>query len=81
MKKIYENIDFTRVGYLQSILESEGISTHLKNAGTSALSGLVAAGHCYPELWVLDDAQYDKAIGILKPHMDFRVSGDDLDEA
>lgn len=76
MKKIYENIDFTRVGYLQSILESAGIATLLKNAGTSSLSGLTAVGQCYPELWIVDDSDYDEAVAVLQPHMDFTNSGE-----
>ena len=76
MKKIYENIDFTRVGYLQSILESAGIATLLKNAATSSLSGLIAAGQCYPELWIMNDSEYDDAIAMLQPHMNFSDSGE-----
>lgn len=69
MKKIYESIDFTKVGYYQSILESEGIPTELRNEGTSALAGLIAMGQCYPELWVVEDEDYDRALELLRPHM------------
>ncbi len=76
MKKIYENIDFTRVGYLQSILESAGIATLVKNEGPSSLSGLIAVGQCYPELWIVDEDRYDEAMAVLRPHMDFSGSGE-----
>lgn len=68
MRKIYENIDFTMVGYFQSILEAEGISTEIRNYSTSSLAGVIATGDCYPELWVVDDETYDAAVEILKPH-------------
>jgi|AOAMet2_C49A8_35_1029299.scaffolds.fasta_scaffold05608_2 hypothetical protein len=81
MKKIYENIDYTRVGYLQSILESAGISTLLQNAGTSSLSGLIAVGQCYPELWIVDDSELEEAMSILQPHMNFTdFSGAEVEE-
>jgi len=65
MKKVYEHIDFTMVGLYQSLLESEGITTDIRNYGASSLSGLVAIGQCYPELWVVEDEDYDKAVELL----------------
>jgi len=51
----------------QSILESEGIQTLLKNEATTQAVGIVPGSDPYPELWVMDDGDYEKAIEILKP--------------
>ncbi|MEM7012879.1 MAG: DUF2007 domain-containing protein [Verrucomicrobiota bacterium] len=70
MRKVYENLDFTSVGYFQSILEDSGIPTHIKNLGGSGLMGEVPFTEVFPELWVVEDSDYDRAIEILKPHYD-----------
>ena len=68
MKKIYENLDFTRVGYFESILNEAGIETLVKNTGASGLMGEVPIGQAYPELWIVNDAAYDEALKILEPY-------------
>ena len=65
MKKVYENIDFTMVGYYQSLLEGEGINTDVRNSSSSALTGLIGGGQCYPELWVVNDHDFDQACHII----------------
>jgi len=74
MKKIYEHIDFTMVGLYQSLLESEGITTDIRNYGTSSLSGLIAVGQCYPELWVVNDEDFDKAYELLRRYKNSQAS-------
>lgn len=68
MKKIHENLDFTEVGYFESILKEAGIKTLVKNVGSSGLAGEVPFGHVCPELWIVDDDAYEKALQILKPY-------------
>lgn len=68
MRKIYENIEFTRVGNFQSILESEGIGTHIKNLGASAAAGDIPFQQVFPELWVVDDTDYERALEVLRPY-------------
>ncbi len=67
MRKIYESHRQERVGHFQSILESEGIATLLKNDFLSAADGSFPADVYLPELWVVEDSDYDTAIEILKP--------------
>ena len=67
MRKVYEHIDFARVGHFQSILETAGIGTHIKNLGAAAASGEIPFVQCYPELWVADDQDYDRALEVLQP--------------
>lgn len=68
MRKIYENADFTQVGYYQSILEEAGIPTFLKNLGASMGMGEIPFVEVYPELWVVNDEDYDRAIDVLEPY-------------
>jgi Putative prokaryotic signal transducing protein len=68
MRKIYENFEFARVGHFQSILESVGIQTHLMNVGASASAGDIPFQQVFPELWVVDDSQYELALETLRPY-------------
>ena len=70
MRKIYEHIDFARVGHFQSILEAADIGTHIKNLGAATASGEIPFVQCYPELWVSDDRDYERALKILQPYYD-----------
>jgi len=66
MRKIYESLAFEKVGHFQSILENEGIQTLLNNEGITQAEGVVPGFDPYPELWVMKDGDYEKAIDILK---------------
>lgn len=70
MKELFRERDFTRVGYFQSILESEGIPTLLRNEHLT-MSGLaeIPIPDFFPALCVVNDEDYDKAIAILREHV------------
>ena len=70
MKKVYESQDYTRVGYFQSILEEEGIRTTIKNYGASAAMGELPFTEVFPELWILDDGQFDRAMKLVREELD-----------
>jgi len=66
MRKVFESQAFEKVGHFQSILEGEGIQTLLKNEGITQGEGIVPGSDPYPELWVMNEGDYDKAVDILK---------------
>lgn len=68
MKQVFTTHRFETVGLYQSILEGEGIRTMIRNEHTSVLDGSFPGDIIWPELWVLEDSDYDRAIEILKPH-------------
>lgn len=67
MRKIYESHEQERVGHFQSILESAGILTLIKNDCQAAAEGTFPGDPFTPELWVMNDEDYDEAIKILRP--------------
>jgi len=68
MKKIFEHIEYARVGHYQSILESAGLRVHVKNLCASIATGELPFTQMYPELWVVDDSDYQRALDILRPY-------------
>jgi hypothetical protein len=71
MRKVFEHPAFHEVGHCESILNSHGIATTIRNQDVSSLSGEVPFTATFPELWVLDDNTYDQAVGLLR---DYRAS-------
>ena len=68
MKELFRERDFTRVGYFQSILESRGIPTLVRNEN-QPMTGLAEIPNALPALCVVNDEDYDRAIGILREHV------------
>lgn len=61
MKLVFDHIDFTIVGHLQTLLEAEGIKTEIRNLGGSSAAGELPFTQVYPELWVVNNADEDRA--------------------
>ncbi len=68
MRLVFENIDFTIVGHMQTILEAEGIRTELRNAGASGIAGEVPYTQVYPELWILNNPDENRARSIIRDY-------------
>ena len=58
MKRLLASPDSAQIGLLRSRLEAAGISCELRN---EHLSPAMPGAPFYPELWVLDDAQFSEA--------------------
>lgn len=69
MKDLFREFDFTKVGYYQSVLESEGIDTFVRNRDVSGLAGEASI---MPDLWptlcVVDDTDYERAMQLIRHH-------------
>lgn len=61
MLKVFENFDVNRVGQVQSLLESHGIPTFLKNQFTSSVMGDIPFVEVCPQLFILDERDRDMA--------------------
>jgi hypothetical protein len=68
MRKVFEHPAFHEVGHCESILNSHGIATTIRNQDVSSLAGEVPYAATFPELWVLDDSVYDQAIALLREY-------------
>lgn len=66
MRKVYEDQDMTMLGYYQSLLDEAGIETMVKNEYAQQAAGEVPFTQVYPELWVMEDASYDKAVKLIR---------------
>ena len=55
MIKVFESFDFSRVGQMQSLLESNGIKTYLKNQYGSSVMGEVPFIEVIPQLFIIEE--------------------------
>jgi Putative prokaryotic signal transducing protein len=70
MRLVFEHIDFTVVGHMKSLLDSEGIPCEIRNAGAAGLAGEVPYTQVYPELWVLEKLDEPRAREIIRIYRD-----------
>jgi hypothetical protein len=66
MIKVFENFDFSRVGQMQSLLESHGIKTFIKNQYGSSVMGEVPFVEVVPQLYVLAKEDVQRARDLLQ---------------
>lgn len=67
MKELFREPDLTRVSYFQALVEDAGIPTIIRNQQLT-FSGLteIPIPEFYPALCVLEDSDYDAAVGIIR---------------
>lgn len=61
MIKVFEDFDITLVGHYQSVLESNGIATFMKNQFGTSGAGELPFVEVVPQLWVLNESDAGRA--------------------
>ena len=66
MTELFRERDYTRVGYFQTVLESEGIATFVRNQDLVTMTTDVPIPDMFPALCILKESDYERAMEILK---------------
>jgi len=66
MKKLYTHENRMIIFNLKNVLEAEGINVVVMNEFASSGAGDLATFETWPELWVENEAQFERAEVILK---------------
>ncbi|MBM3133041.1 MAG: DUF2007 domain-containing protein [Chloroflexi bacterium] len=61
MKKVFSSEDGLTVTHLRTILEGEGIACLTKNEDALTSTWAPVVMDVWPEIWVIDDSQYERA--------------------
>jgi len=61
MKKVTASESLITINHYKNLLESEGIATRLKNEHLGSIVGEMPFVEVWPELWVINDLDYDRA--------------------
>lgn len=51
---------------LRNVLQVEGIASEVRTPFLGAARGDIPATECWSELWVLDDSEADRALGLIR---------------
>lgn len=66
MKRIYSSHDLVAVHHARNVLEAEGIRAVVKNELLSSAMGELPPAECQAELWVMREADAQRAESVLK---------------
>lgn len=61
MKKLTTTADRVMLSHYKNILETEGIDCQVKNDHLGSIVGEIPFPEVWPELWVVNDLDYDRA--------------------
>jgi len=61
MRRVYSDLDRMMAGHVKAVLESEGIPCLMKNEALVGGVGELPPTACWPEVWIVDDADYVRA--------------------
>jgi hypothetical protein len=77
MIKVFEDFDFSRVGQLQSLLESHGIKTFIRNEYGASVVGELPFVEVIPQLFVLEEKDVVRARELLELDLPQNTEEDD----
>ena len=77
MKRVYAGTDPVRCGWLASVLEDAGIKCLLRNQYLGGGIGELPLNEAWPEIWVVDAADY----GAARSMIDDALAGEPAGEA
>jgi len=61
MKKLTSSESLITINHFKNLLESEGIPSRIKNEHLGSIVGEMPFIEVWPELWVINDLDYDRA--------------------
>lgn len=64
MKMIYTNESHFLVNNVKNLLEAQQINTFIKNEFAQGAMGEISAFDAWPEVWVFEDADFERAVEI-----------------
>ena len=75
MKRLFVSQSLVEVESLKELLSTDGILCTMRNQQGSSLAGEVPFVEVFPELWVINDADFDRAKELLEE----QGSGDEVE--
>jgi len=66
MKKVYSAENLVMAGHVRSLLQQAGIDCEIRNQNLAGAVGELPPFECWPEVWIYDDGDYDKAMEVIR---------------
>ncbi len=65
MKKVTSSASLVTINHYKNLLKSEGIDAFLRNEHLGSIVGEMPFEQVWPELWVKNDLDYDRALQLI----------------
>ena len=65
MKKVTSSSSLVTINHYKNLLESEGVPAFLRNEHLGSIVGEMPFQEVWPELWVRNDLDYDRALQLI----------------
>ena len=62
---VYSNESLFLVNNVKNLIDAQGISSFIKNEFSQGAIGEISAFDAWPEVWITDDADFERAIKII----------------
>lgn len=79
MKKLTSSESLVTINHYKNVLESEGIPCQIRNEFLGGIAGEMPLQEVWPELWIINDIDYDRAKQLLdnaiadeSPHVNWK---------
>lgn len=66
MKRVFSSHNLVLAHHARNLLEAEGVETEVRNQALSSAMGEIPPAECQAEVWVLNDEDAPRALGILR---------------
>ena len=66
MKRVFSSFNAVLAHHTRNLLEAEGIETQVRNQMLSSAMGELPPTECQMEIWVLNDEDVPRAMGVLR---------------
>ena len=66
MKLVYSNENLFLVQNVKNLIAAQEIDTFLKNEFAQGALGEISAFDCWPEVWIINDSDFECAVEIVK---------------
>ncbi len=66
MKKLTSAETLVTINHYKNLLASEGIPTQVRNQHLGSIMGEMPVFETWPQLWVINDLDYDRALQLLE---------------
>jgi Putative prokaryotic signal transducing protein len=78
MTEVFRNRDSALIGHLQSLLESEGIKTYLRNEYASSTT--IAIPEVTPALCILEDVDVERGVELIRAYIESSSAGAEVEQ-
>lgn len=65
MKMVYTSENYFIVNNVKNLIEAQDINAFIKNEFSQGAVGEISAFDAWPEIWVYDDSDFDRAVEIV----------------